>query len=86
MFTKTDIESLYNLSIMRSLVLILAKISKEDSERAFKALDTRRSCEQIALDIAKFKGRQEMLSIFLDHENLISFLDEYIIEETNRNG
>jgi hypothetical protein len=84
---KHDIENLYYHPTMIKVLDAIKDITFSEAEHITRTLNTNRSCEEIALQVAEFKGRQKILNTIIDSDLLISLLSDYIIEEeVDKNG
>lgn len=81
-FSRRDLDVLFADPIMGNLVLALKEIAKTEAEHYTRTINLNRSCEQIALQSAEFKGRQACLNVLSDVEALEAFLFDYMTEET----
>ena len=85
-FKKHEIEKLYYSPVMEILVEALKSIALTDAEELSRNISIKRPCEEVAMHIAEFRGRQQMLRTFTDPDLMIQFLDEFIITEDEDNG
>lgn len=79
---KHEIETLYMSPMMQRVLSAIADIAKKDALEMSKNLQLNISCEQIALRMAEFRGKQRMSETFTNPEMLLDFLQEYVVQET----
>ncbi len=78
---KHEIEALFHNPTMSLIVEAIKEIAKNEAEIRCRSINLRAPCEEIALQAAEFKGRQDCLHMLSTHETLIDFLYDYVVED-----